>query len=501
MGQKTTKRAFDAREYLRVSLDKSGLKRSTGQQHNENQAAADERSWTLGTPYKDNDRSASRFARKVREDFDRLVSDLEQGRFDAYHLMLWEGSRGSREMEEWIRLVKLCEQQGVKFYITSEDRVLDPSNDHDWAALISLGQASEVESRKISKRVRRATRAAATAGRPHGRANYGYKRIYGPHPDTGKVVLLDQVIEESEAENVLELFERLDQGHSLKAIERDWAALVWAVPKRRRDGGVFSTQHLRKMAMAHAYAGLRLFTPGRTPGATDLTGTVVEASWPAIVEHDLFDRVQRRLSDPMRKTTRGGSAKHFVSLIVPCGECHGPLAAKNLPPGWRYVCVKRGCVKVPLSELDEYIEDEILTYLERDDVYRFLASVDDEEDEELTRVRSDLETVLRELEELQETLDRGEISAQMAGRSEAKKLERKAELEELERGLSAPAGLGPIAPGEDVRKRWKDAPLSARRETARALLAPEVLGRPMVVRAPHRGAPVADRVVWETENE
>ena len=45
-----------AREYLRVSLDKSGRERSQDEQHQDNQRVADEHGWTLGDPYRDTGR-------------------------------------------------------------------------------------------------------------------------------------------------------------------------------------------------------------------------------------------------------------------------------------------------------------------------------------------------------------------------------------------------------------------------------------------------------------
>jgi site-specific DNA recombinase len=40
-----------------------------------------------------------------------LIADLEQDRFGAQVLMIWESSRGSRRVGEWVRLLELCEQR------------------------------------------------------------------------------------------------------------------------------------------------------------------------------------------------------------------------------------------------------------------------------------------------------------------------------------------------------------------------------------------------------
>ena len=59
---------------------------------------------------------------------------------------------------------------------------------------------------------------------------------------------------------------------------------------------------------------------------------------------------------------------------------------------------------------------------------------------------------------------------------------------------------GILGPGDDVAHRWDLAPISARREVARLLLSPELLGELRVTRSPSPGhrTDVADRVVWLT---
>ena len=95
--------ARTAREYLRVSVDRSGREASQDQQHDENVHAASERNLSLLQGYRETGGvSASRFATKTRDDFARLLADLESGAFAADVLILWESSRGSRRVGEWV---------------------------------------------------------------------------------------------------------------------------------------------------------------------------------------------------------------------------------------------------------------------------------------------------------------------------------------------------------------------------------------------------------------
>ncbi|WP_200309595.1 hypothetical protein, partial [Streptomyces adelaidensis] len=61
--------ALTGREYLRVSVDTSGRQRSVTEQHDDNARTTARHGIVIeGAPYVDNDRSASRYASKARDD-------------------------------------------------------------------------------------------------------------------------------------------------------------------------------------------------------------------------------------------------------------------------------------------------------------------------------------------------------------------------------------------------------------------------------------------------
>jgi site-specific DNA recombinase len=135
-------------------------------------------------------------------------------------LWLWESSRGSRKVGEWVTLIELCEQQQVKIHVTTHNRTYDPSNGRDRRSLLEDAVDSEYESGKISARLKRAAAANAAAGKPHGRAPYGYRRRY----DERTKKLIAQEEDPIEAPVIRELFERVKSGHSLRSIALDWEA-------------------------------------------------------------------------------------------------------------------------------------------------------------------------------------------------------------------------------------------------------------------------------------
>ncbi|MEU6652799.1 recombinase family protein [Streptomyces sp. NPDC046900] len=103
-----------AREFLRVSMGRGRTARSITDQHRDNLVAEqDVGPWEWGEAYTDIG-SASKFATKAREDFERLTADLADGTFGASGdiLVLWEISCLARETGKDVKLIDLCEAGG-----------------------------------------------------------------------------------------------------------------------------------------------------------------------------------------------------------------------------------------------------------------------------------------------------------------------------------------------------------------------------------------------------
>jgi DNA invertase Pin-like site-specific DNA recombinase len=498
MGQEG-KTTTTGREYLRVSLDTSGQARSLEEQHNENLEAAEARGVILGQPYKDESISASRYSTKTRDGFGKLLADLEHGRLGADELWLWESSRGSRKVGEWVTLIELCEQQRVKIHVTTHNRTYDPSNGRDRRSLLEDAVDSEYESGKISQRLKRAAAANAAAGKPHGRAPYGYRRRY----DERTRKMIAQEPDPIEAPVIRELFDRVKSGHSLRSISVDWEARGI----RTRTDKIFTPQHLRVLATTAAYAGLRVHdTNGRggshspQPGAPGVQ--VVKGTWEPLVSEATYHAVQRLLNDPKRTTTRPGRAKHLLSNIAVCDKCGGPIFATFRHQSPNYQC-RKGCIKIQKDDIEAYATKVILAYLSRPDVHDALRRAEADSDA-LQAVRGELAAARVRLAELADAAAVGEISIATAARAEPQILTSIAELERREAELVTPSALhGFITPGTDAARRWAAAPISARREVVRLLLSPDMIGELRVTPRPPgwpggRHVPVEERVAWRT---
>jgi site-specific DNA recombinase len=485
-----------------VSYDRSGRERSQDEQHTENERVCMERGLRLGPAYREaGSASASRYARKARDDFGRLLTDLETGRFGADVLVLWESSRGSRRVGEWVTLIELCETARVSIMVTTHGREYDPANARDRRSLLEDAVDSEYESSKVSARSRRASAAAAAAGRPHGTIPFGYRRRY----DERTRQLVAQEPDPGEAPVVVELFARLRAGHSLAGIARDFAGRGIV----NDSGTPFSAQHLRSLALTATYAGIRVHRPGSSAGPRTRSRIAfgghgvsqTAGTWPGLVSVEEYLAVREILTDPARTTGKPGKARHLLSMIARCGPCGAPLVVTfRARPDGEYQCHHGGHVRVSKTELDEYGQAAILGFLARPDVHAALGD-DHGAGAELAAVRGRLALARTELAELRAAAGDGRVSVATLVSVEPGLLARIDTEEAEQTRLTTPSFLhGLITPGADVAARWEQMPVSARREVARTLLVPTLLGALHVNRRPpgrrNTHVPVPDRVTW-----
>jgi site-specific DNA recombinase len=82
--------------------------------------------------------------------------------------VLWESSRGSCKVREWLDLIDATEAAGVRILETADERVHNPANGTDRKSLIDAASDADHESYKTHKRIHRhSARVAAAGERPH----------------------------------------------------------------------------------------------------------------------------------------------------------------------------------------------------------------------------------------------------------------------------------------------------------------------------------------------
>jgi site-specific DNA recombinase len=177
--------------YQRVSTPDQEVAR----QNTANRRLAAREGWQA-TEYEDKV-GAGRFTDKTREGYERLLIEIKAGRVDI--LVVWESSRGGRELERWAHLLNACRARGVLIHVTFEDYTYDVRKIRDWKVLAEQGIENVIELEKLSLRVTDGKRERAEAGVPQGSICYGVRRIWDPtkpklnwvrdepHPDTGPI--------------------------------------------------------------------------------------------------------------------------------------------------------------------------------------------------------------------------------------------------------------------------------------------------------------------------
>lgn len=406
-----------------------------------------EQGWQLTEKYQDGS-SASRYARKGRDDWQRCLGDIGNGRLSI--LILWESSRGDRTLTTWSAMLDLCREKAVKIYVISHERLYDPRKHRDWKTLAEDGIASASETDLLSLRVRRGHASSAKAGRPaHGKTPTGYRRTYDP--STGE--LTGQVPDEQFAPFIREIIERVAKGVAISALERDFNARgVPTIDGARR----WYRQRFSDIARNPAYIGVRVYNGDRYPG-----------SWPAIVSEEAFYAAQRVLDDVSRVSTRPGRQTHLLTYLATAAPCGGPLCAVR----GRYRCYDDGCITIVQADTDALVTDAVLGWLARPDVYRRLRQEGEEHDAERAAAEAELEGLRRELDGWRQSAIRRETSPESLAVIEAALTQRMRELEPKSEPVAlAPALAELLEPGADIAVRWQAMPVASRRSVLRSIV-------------------------------
>ncbi|MFB6787626.1 recombinase family protein [Streptomyces olivaceus] len=369
---------FTALLYGRASRDPKKKGRSVEDQLGTGTELCDAYGWPIAETFKDIDRSASRHARRKRDDFEALISAIEAGR--GRIVVAFEASRYYRDIEAYIRLRNACMAANV--LLCYNGQVYDLSKREDRKATAQDAIAAEDEAEGIRDRLLRTARSTAAKGAPHGRVLYGYARRYDP--DTGDLV--EQYKHPTHAPLVHEAFQRIAAGETEYSIIQDFRSRGERLP-----GVEWRYYHLRNMLRNPGYAGHRVFQ-----------GKILrEGTWPPIVSQELFDQVQQIVKDPSRLTTKDWSVKYLLSGIARCGACeHRPHLRVVKTRGFRaYQCSDGYHTMMRVNMLQAYVEQALLEWLKLRAADAFRT---DDQQEQAAKARTRLGALRQQLAEAQE---------------------------------------------------------------------------------------------------
>lgn len=440
--------------YLRKSSADGG--KSVSQQDDECSDGIDMRGWNVGRRFTDDNRSASRYARKPRERYEELVAHIRAGQCQI--LAMWETGRGGRREVTYFQLLELCREMGTRIYIFTHDRLYDLARRSDWRALAQEVIDSADLSGKISEGSQRGKRRLAMTGKPAGKVLYGYAREYDPttgayvrqvaHPDQAPIVKR-MATELIKGDSGLEIARRLNTEGIPTAMGAQW---------RGRD--------VSRLLRNPAYVRGRIHKGVLLPS--------VEGDWPAILDEDTWKKCYRKLSDSGRVVVRETKTlKWYLTGVPRCGreDCDGVLRTARSGGAHRYEC---SCSRVTVKALDleGYIDGLVKARLAKPDAKDlFLPRGDDHAVRVAEQEAAELGAELQQWRELAKAR---KVSAASFVEIEAGLLPKLAAAESKARSLAGPPPL-PELEGVDVGAQWAELSPHIRREVVRLLMTISVL--------------------------
>jgi site-specific DNA recombinase len=447
-----------AAAYQRVSSKEQEADR----QREANRARAAREGWQL-TEYEES-LSASRFASKHgalnRAEYRQLVAAIRAALVDV--LILWESSRGDRQLTGWSTLLDLCREYGVLIHITSEDYTYDVRKTRDWKALAEAGIDSALEVEKMSLRVRDGKRSRAAKGVPQGSVAYGLRRFWDPSrqklnwdrdepdPETGPVAA--------------RIIRAVGAGVAYGVIAATLDAEGVPAPK----GGKWGRTSVRSIAKNPVYVRF---------------GVVTEAE---------SLKARARVTDAQRKGERPARQRYRYSMLMGCGkdECDGIIRGM-LVHGWRtyYTCPRNHAQHgntIAVDVADGYLDDRFINVLASDGMDLITGG----DDSAAERFRTEAAGYRQQIAEAAASYAAGRIGIESLETITAT-LEPKARVAEKraeEAGRpSAVAGL-PDRNRVIVAERWATLTISARKAAVRALA-------PDLTLLPGADLPVSQRII------
>ncbi|MFI2761326.1 recombinase family protein [Streptomyces echinatus] len=462
---------FHALLYGRNSRDPKKRGRSVEAQLHDGRDLCDRFEWHIVDEFKDAGLSASRHARRERDDFEALLDAIENGPTIPGVIRIcvaYEASRYYRDLEAYVRLRNACYNANV--LLCYNGTVYDLSKREDRKATAQDAIAAEDEVEGIRDRNVRTARQTAEKGGVWGKVPFGYFRKYDPN--TGELV--GQVEHTTHGPIVLKALQHIDGGGSInslvQSLKRDPSAV-------RPDGADWNDNLVKYMLLNRAYLGERLHH-----------GQARKATWAPLKGLEttegraLFRRVTKILTDPARGGQYDSRAAHLLSHLGLCGECPDEPVLKadkrHRDKARIYRCGDKRDVRILADQLDAYVEEGLLSWLRRKELARAALIPDQAKARKEVEQAQELLTVYTEELEEARRLNRtrneqGRPLLSLTVLSE-KELDLLPKIEELEHRLQAVTGvpllIQQLLAATDVDASWEKLTLEQKREALRQIV-------------------------------
>lgn len=316
--------------YIRVSTDDQ-TEHSPESQLNEIKKYAARNNLVIDPNHIYTDAGISGRKASKRPEFQRMISAAKAAPSPFDVILVWKFSRFARNQEESIVYKSLLRRDcGVEVISISED-----IGDNIFGSLIerNIEWFDEFYSIQLSSEVRTKMTLVAEKGLVQTSPPFGYRK---KHHESMQIV-------PDEAEWIRFIFSSFASGKSMLSIAKH----LNDSGVRTRRGNNFDNRGIEYILHNPMYCGYVRWTPtGNTLGRRiyDSEDTIVKkGDFEPIVTKELFDRVQKLLSERKRTHKRCGKPSdmkgHWLSGLVRCSACGSSLSyspAQNGFQCWKY---------------------------------------------------------------------------------------------------------------------------------------------------------------------
>ena len=521
---------------VRISDDREGRALGVKRQEEDTRHLAERLGVKVVRVYVENDISASAIAHKERSDFDDFMSDWLNGVFKVP--LAYTTSRLTRDNLVAENIIKAARQTGVSpIYVASPWCDLNTAAGRRMYRNQAVNDTGEAED--IQERIQRKKLADAKEGKESGgRRRYGYGKVIGTNPATGKEVRDPYQVIDEEIAILQEGKRRVLAGDSQFTIMRDWKVrdvktslgCHWTVGRFKRT--LLNESYLIFDPTGHPTDCPCLLNP-ETGGTRLHHDERHRAKWPGIFTHaereamiSVFNARERAYWSTSGKLK---GRTYLLTGIVECGgtwpdtekqgqRCGGEMRGQgkvyDTKQGRiyqrRYACKKWdrdgsrvGCCTVfrLADAVEEFVSQQVLERFDSPDVAQALAPADNEER---------MAEVVQELAELQ--VRREQLAAEYAAGEHDKddyrvmintvKQKIEAATAEKKRLLNAKAKSLAVPTDGTLREVWDTASLEWRASVVKLVVEKVIInpGKPGGKRWPDKNGwcfdPSLVEIVW-----
>lgn len=286
--------------YARISLDREGHGAGVERQLEDCRRICTERGWAIAAEVIENDVSASRYSRKVRTEWARVMDMLDNGTANA--LVAYDLDRLLRRYSDLEKLIDRADH-GLPVVTVQGDIRLDTSDGRFVAGILTAKAAKESDD--ISRRTRRAKEDRASRGEAVGAVTaFGWLRT-ADRRKARDPMHHDPIEAAAIRAGVADVL----AGKSMGDVARQWNAKGYQRPMSTQP---WTTRAVRDVLISPRNAGLLQYQ-----------GEVLRAgNWPPIIDRDTYEQLRRKLNADNPGVPR---RRVLFTGFLYCGICNNTL--------------------------------------------------------------------------------------------------------------------------------------------------------------------------------